>query len=105
MVTARQRRRVVEHLKARCVSERRVCRLVGFSRSSAWRPFEARDAEGRRKFDNLRCAKRNYQPRLSPEASGLFKTIFAGPSIRRVSLASEFKSIACWFAIESRITI
>jgi len=37
MVTARQRRRVVEHLKSRNVSERRACRLVGFSRSAIWR--------------------------------------------------------------------
>lgn len=43
MVTARQRRRVVEHLKSRNVSERRACRLVGFSRSAAWRPLKWRD--------------------------------------------------------------
>ena len=43
MVTARQRRRVVEHLKSRRVSERRACRLVGFSRSAAWRPLKGRD--------------------------------------------------------------
>lgn len=43
MVTARQRRRVVEHLKSRNVSERRACRLVGSSRSSAWRPLQERD--------------------------------------------------------------
>lgn len=40
MVTARQRRRVVEHLKSRNVSERRACRLVGFSRSAIWRPLK-----------------------------------------------------------------
>jgi len=40
MVTARQRRRVVEHLKSRNVSERRACRLVGFSRSAIWRPLQ-----------------------------------------------------------------
>ena len=38
MVTAAGRRRAVEHLKERRVSERRACRLAGFSRSSAWRP-------------------------------------------------------------------
>lgn len=43
MVTARQRRRAVEHLKDRDVSERRACRLVGFSRSAAWAPLKGRD--------------------------------------------------------------
>lgn len=36
MVTASQRRRAVEHLKSRRFSERRACRLVGFSRSGIW---------------------------------------------------------------------
>ena len=35
-MTAAQRRRAVDHLKSRRVSERRACRLVGFSRSAAW---------------------------------------------------------------------
>jgi putative transposase len=43
VVTARQRRRVVEHLKSRKVSERRACRVVGFSRSAAWTPLKGRD--------------------------------------------------------------
>lgn len=43
MVTTRQRRRVVEHLKGGHVSERRACRLVGFSRSAAWRSLKGRD--------------------------------------------------------------
>jgi len=42
VVTARQRRDVVAHLKSRRVSERRACRLVGFSRSAAWRPLQGR---------------------------------------------------------------
>ncbi len=42
MVTATQRRRAVEHLKSRRVSERRACRLTGFSRSAAWRPLQGR---------------------------------------------------------------
>lgn len=42
MVTARQRRRAVEHLKGRQVSERRACRVIGFSRSAAWRPLHDR---------------------------------------------------------------
>ena len=33
---AAQRRRAVEHLKSRRVSERRACRLTGLSRASAW---------------------------------------------------------------------
>lgn len=35
-MTATQRRRAVDHLKSRRVTERRACRLVGFSRSAAW---------------------------------------------------------------------
>lgn len=45
MVTATHRRRAVEHLKNRRVSERRACRLVGFSRSAAWRALKGRDDE------------------------------------------------------------
>lgn len=41
-MTACQRRRVVEHLKSRKVSERRACRIVGFSRSAMWRPLKGR---------------------------------------------------------------
>ena len=43
MVTAAQRRRAVEHLKSRRVSERRACRLIGFSRSAAWYCPKGRD--------------------------------------------------------------
>lgn len=43
MVTATQRRRAVDHLKGRRISERRACRLAGFSRSAAWRPLQGRD--------------------------------------------------------------
>ncbi len=39
-MTARQRRRAVEHLKSRQVSERRACRVIGFSRSAIWRPLQ-----------------------------------------------------------------
>lgn len=42
MVTARQRRNVIEHLKAHRISERRACRLVGFSRAAIWRPLRGR---------------------------------------------------------------
>ena len=43
MVTAAQRRRAVDHLKSRRVSERRACRLVGFSRSAAWTRLKGRN--------------------------------------------------------------
>ena len=43
MVTATQRRRAVDHLKSRRISERRACRLTGFSRSAAWRPLQDRN--------------------------------------------------------------
>ena len=36
MVTAAQRRRAVDHLTSRRVSQRRACRLAHFSRSAAW---------------------------------------------------------------------
>ena len=42
-MTARQRRQAVDHLKSRQVSERRACRLIGFSRSAAWRKLKGRD--------------------------------------------------------------
>ena len=43
MVTARQRRQAVDHLKSRQFSERRACRVVGFSRSAMWRTLQGRD--------------------------------------------------------------
>ena len=43
MVTAAQRRRAVDHLKSRRVSERRACRLIGFSRSAAWSRLKGRN--------------------------------------------------------------
>jgi len=48
MVTATQRRRAVGHLKNRRISERRACRLVGFSRSAAWYKLQGRDDAGLR---------------------------------------------------------
>jgi putative transposase len=44
----------VEYLKARRISERRACRLVGFSRSAAWRPLKApNDGELRARLKTL----------------------------------------------------
>ena len=43
MVTARHRRRVVEHLKAQQISERRACRLAGITRVAIWKPLKGRD--------------------------------------------------------------
>jgi putative transposase len=48
VVTARQRRRAVEHLKSRNVSERRACRVIGFSRSAAWRTLQGRNDDALR---------------------------------------------------------
>ncbi len=42
-MTASQRRQAVDHLKSRQVSERRACRIVGFSRSAMWRKLEGRN--------------------------------------------------------------
>ena len=53
-MTAAQRRRAVEHLKSRRFSERRACRLVGFSRSAAWyRPKGRNDAALRARLKAL----------------------------------------------------
>jgi len=48
VVTARQRRDVIEHLKAHRISERRACRLVGFSRAAIWRPLRGREDDALR---------------------------------------------------------
>lgn len=42
-MTASQRRQAVDHLKSRQFSERRACRLIGFSRSAAWRSLKGRN--------------------------------------------------------------
>ena len=53
-MTARHRRRVVEHLKVGCVSKRRACRLAGISRTSMWKPLKRRnDAELRARLKQL----------------------------------------------------
>ena len=53
-MTASQRRRAVDYLTSRRVSERRACRLVGFSRSAAWRELKGRnDGELRRRLKAL----------------------------------------------------
>lgn len=54
MVTARHRRRVVEHLKSGCVSERRACRLAGISRTAMWKPLKGRsDTELRNRLKQM----------------------------------------------------
>ena len=47
-MTARQRRRAVEHLTSRRVSQRRACRAAGFSRSAAQYRCQPRDDAGLR---------------------------------------------------------
>lgn len=49
MVTARPRRQAVDYLKRRNMSERRACRVIGFSRSSAWYTLRGHDDETLRK--------------------------------------------------------
>lgn len=54
MVTAAQRRRAVDHLTSRRVSQRRACRLARFSRSAAWyRPQGRNDGALRRRLRAL----------------------------------------------------
>jgi putative transposase len=48
----------VEHLKSRKVSERRACRLAGFSRSAAWRPLKGYSDDALRK--QLRTLAEQY---------------------------------------------
>ena len=58
MVTAAQRREAVAHLKTRRFSERRACRLVGFSRSAAWYRLKGRDDADLR--DRLKVLAERY---------------------------------------------
>jgi len=58
MVTATQRRRALDHLKSRRVSERRACRLTGFSRSAAWYPLKERGDDALR--SRLRTLAEHY---------------------------------------------
>ncbi len=72
MVTARQRRRVVEHLKSRQVSERRACRLVGFSRSAISRPLQGYgDAQLRAELKSL---AEQYPRYGCPTLHGMLRT-------------------------------
>ncbi len=72
MVTVRHRRRAVEHLKDRRVSERRACRLVGFSRSAAWAPLKGRDDE-RLRF-RLKALAEQYPRYGYPTLHAMLKT-------------------------------
>ncbi len=65
-MTAAQRRRAVEHLKSRRVSERRACRLTGFSRSAAWYRLKGReDSALRNRLKTLaQCYPRYGYPTL-----------------------------------------
>ena len=58
MVTAAQRRRAVDHLTSRRVSQRRACRLAQFSRSAAWYRPRGRDDEALRQ--HLRALAERY---------------------------------------------
>ena len=71
MVTAVQRRQAVEYLKSRRVSERRACRLVGFSRSSAWYRPKGRDDEALRA--RLKVLAERYPRYGYPTLHGLLR--------------------------------
>lgn len=58
MVTAAQRRRAVNHLTSRRVSQRRACRLAHFSRSAAWYRPRGRDDQALRQ--RLRTLAERY---------------------------------------------
>jgi len=71
-VTARQRRRAVEHLKSRNVSERRACRVIGFSRSAAWRLLQGRDDDTLR--DKLKDLAELYPKYGCPTLHDMLRT-------------------------------
>lgn len=57
-MTAAQRRRAVDHLTSRRVSQRRACRLARFSRSAAWYRPRGRDDKALRQ--RLRALAERY---------------------------------------------
>lgn len=71
-MTATQRRRAMEHLKRRDVSERRACRLTGFSRSAAWHPLKERDDGALR--SRLRALAQQYPRYGYPTLHDMLKT-------------------------------
>ena len=71
-MTTRQRRRVVEHLKSRDVSERRACRIIGFSRSAMWRPLQGRDDDSLR--GELKVLAEKYPRYGCPTLHGMLRT-------------------------------
>ena len=71
-MTAAQRRRAVDHLKDRRVSERRACRLTGFSRSAAWYPLKGRDDSALR--SRLKTLAERYPRYGYPTLHSMLKT-------------------------------
>lgn len=71
-MTAAQRRRAVDHLKNRRFSERRACRLVGFSRSASWRPLKERDDQALR--SRLKILAERYPRYGYPTLHDMLKT-------------------------------
>ncbi len=69
MVTASQRRRAVNHLKSRRISERRACRLVRFSRSAAWYRLQGRNDGALR--ERLKQLAQDYPRYGCPTLHGL----------------------------------
>lgn len=71
-MTACQRRRAVEHLKSRDVSERRACRIMGFSRSAMWRQLQGRDDASLR--SELKSLAEKYPRYGCPTLHGMLRT-------------------------------
>jgi putative transposase len=71
VVTAAQRRRAVEHLKSRHYSERRACRLVGFSRSAIWSPLKRRNDAALR--EQLKALAEQYPHYGYPKLHGMLR--------------------------------
>ena len=72
MVTASQRRRAVNHLKSRRISERRACRLVRFSRSAAWYRLQGRNDGALR--ERLKQLAQDYPRYGCPTLHGMLVT-------------------------------
>lgn len=70
-MTASQRRRAVDHLKSRKVSERRACRLTGFSSSAAWYQRKGRNDSALRA--RLKTLAEHYSRYGYPTLHGMLK--------------------------------
>jgi len=72
VVTPAQRRRAVEHLISRRFSQRRACRVVGFSRSAAW--YEPRGRDDQSLLQGLKDLAERYPRYGCPTLHDMLKS-------------------------------